>query len=217
MSSTHSYDRDGFLSEFFPQAGDRAEVEAGAQALISVGQVREIEVKYRVHDLAAVEEALRVHGVSLSDPVHQDDQAYAPQGWHYGMSKLGVAFARLRTQDGRHLFTLKRPMDNELACLEYETEVADRDQMHQAIQQMGFYPTVRIVKTRRTGRLGELSLCLDDVANAGVFLEIEKVVGPGVPGEVVQAGLHAFASSLGVPLERSTETYDSLVRAAAGV
>ena len=43
------------------------------------------------------------------------------------MTKLGVAFARLRTQDGRHLFTLKRPVDNELACLEFETEVADRE------------------------------------------------------------------------------------------
>lgn len=64
-------------------------------------------------------------------PVHQDDQAYAQYGWCYGMSKLGVAFARLRTQDDRHLFTLKRPTDNELACLEFETEVVDRDQMHE--------------------------------------------------------------------------------------
>jgi len=27
MSSTHSYDREDFLSEFFPDAADRAEVE----------------------------------------------------------------------------------------------------------------------------------------------------------------------------------------------
>jgi hypothetical protein len=65
------------------------------------------------------------------------------------MSKLGISFARLRTQDGRHLFTLKRPTDNELACLEFETEITDRSQMHEAILHMGFYPTVRIVKTRQ--------------------------------------------------------------------
>lgn len=181
-------------------------------------QAREIEVKYRVDGLAAMENELHRRGVNLSSPVRQDDQAYAQDGWHYGMSKLGVAFARLRTQDGRHLFTLKQPMDNELACLEFETEVADRDQMHEAIQHMGFYPTVRIVKNRRAARLGELSVCLDEVEHIGAFLEIEKVIGPGQSGEAVQAELHAFACSLGVELERTTDTYDSLVRAAlAGV
>lgn len=177
-------------------------------------QTREIEVKYRVLDLAAIEDVLDAGELVFSSPVHQDDQAYAQEGWRYGMSKLGVAFARLRTQDARHLFTLKRPIDNEMACLEFETEVIDRVQMHEAIQHMGFYPTVRIVKTRRTARLGELSLCLDDVEHAGAFLEIEKVVGPGQSGEAVQAELDDFARSLDVALERTTDTYDSLVRAA---
>lgn len=181
-------------------------------------QVREIEVKYRARNLTALEAELHRRGVGLSSVVHQDDQAYAQDGWHYGMSKVGVAFARLRTQGSRHLFTLKRPTDNEMACLEIETEVADRDQMHEAIQHMGFYPTVRIVKTRRTARLGGLSLCLDDVEHIGAFLEIEKVVGPGQSGEAVQAELHTFACTLGVELERTTDTYDSLIRAAlAGV
>ena len=177
-------------------------------------QSREIEVKYRVADLAGLEATLHHRGIVLSPPVHQDDQAYAQEGWRYGMSKLGVAFARLRTENGRHLFTLKRPTDNELACLEFETEIVDRDQMHEAIQHMGFYPTVHIVKTRRTARLGELSLCVDDVEHIGVFLEIEKVIGPGQSSEAVQAELHAFAGSLDVELERTTDTYDSLIRAA---
>lgn len=183
-----------------------------------MNQAREIEVKYHADDLAALEAELHRRGIVLSSPVHQDDQAYAQDGWRYGMSKLGMAFARLRTQDDRHLFTLKRPTVNEMACLEFETEVADRDQMHEAIQHMGFYPTVRIVKTRRTAQVGELPLCLDDVEHTGAFLEIEKVIGPGQPSEAVQAELHAFALSLGVELERTTDTYDSLVRTAlAGV
>jgi hypothetical protein len=113
-------------------------------------QVREIEVKYRLHDLAALERELGKRGIALSPPVRQDDQAYAQQGWAYGQTKIGVAFARLRTQDGRHLFTVKMPLDNEMACIEYETVVADRAQMHGAVMAMGFVPPVRIVKTRRT-------------------------------------------------------------------
>jgi adenylate cyclase class 2 len=135
--------------------------------------------------------------------VHQDDQAYAEVGWGYGMSKLGVAFARLRTAGGRHLFTLKKPQENQLACVEHETEVADRDEMHEALLQMGFYPTVRIVKSRRTATCGTLSVCLDEVVEVGVFLEVEKLIGPGACGAVVQAELDSFVCSLGVELERT--------------
>ncbi|MGH3342867.1 MAG: class IV adenylate cyclase [Carbonactinosporaceae bacterium] len=175
---------------------------------------REIEAKYRVRDLAALEPALGVRGLVLSPPVYQDDQAYAQVGWRYGMSKIGAAFARLRTQDGHHVFTLKKPQDNEMACLEHETEVADREQMHQAILAMGFYPTVRIVKTRRTATLNDLGLCLDEVEHAGVFLEIEKLIGPEHSATAVQTELDRFVRTLGVDMERTTDTYDSLVRAA---
>lgn len=175
---------------------------------------REIEVKYRLDDLPALEAALAARGAVLSAPTRQDDQAFAEAGWEYGQPKVGVAFARLRTEDGRHLFTLKKPLENELSCLEHETEIADRAQMHEAIEAMGFTPTVRIVKTRRTGSLGDLSLCVDEVEHAGLFLEIEKVVSHDVPGTAVQAELDRFARSLGVALERTTDTYDSLVRAA---
>lgn len=45
MSNTHSYDREGFLSEFFPDADDRAEVEAGAEALVNLSRA------YRLADM----------------------------------------------------------------------------------------------------------------------------------------------------------------------
>jgi adenylate cyclase, class 2 len=101
--------------------------------------VVEIEVKYRVddRDLPALERAVAARGAVLSSPVHQDDQAFAPQGWSYGQDKVGVTFARLRTEDGRHVFTIKTPVDNEMSCREHETEVADRDQMHRAVIAMG--------------------------------------------------------------------------------
>lgn len=173
---------------------------------------REIEAKYRVSDASAVELALAARGAVLSVPVHQDDQAYAKDGWQYGMSKQGVPFARLRTEGTRHLFTLKLPLENEMACSEYETEVADRAAMHQAVLAMGFYPTVRIVKLRRTARVGNVSVCLDEVEDAGSFFEVEQIVGPGQSGVDVQAQLHQFVQSLGVDVERTTDTYDSLVR-----
>lgn len=176
----------------------------------------EIEVKYRVDncDLPALENAVAARGAVLSAPIQQDDQAFAPRGWTYGQSKVGVTFARLRTENGRHVFTIKTPRENEMSCLEHETEVADRDQMHRAVLAMGFYPTVRIVKTRRTAALGDISLCLDEVERAGLFVEFEKLVSDAEAGTVAQDELDRFARSLGVALQRTTDTYDSLVRAA---
>lgn len=176
--------------------------------------VREVEVKYQVAGGEAVEAALRRRGVVFGPPVRQDDQAYAPAGWEYGDAKLGVSFVRLRTVDGLHTFTLKRPAENALSCEEYETAVADRAQMHQAIVAMGFYPTTRIVKVRRTGSIDGGTVCVDEVDGLGAFLELERIVSDEVSGEVVQAELDAFVAALGVDAERTEETYDSLVRAA---
>ena len=126
--------------------------------------MREIEVKYRVDDLEGVLTALKSRGIEVSDPVHQDDQAYAPAGWQFGDSKIGVSFLRLRTVAGRHYFTLKQPVDNDQACLEYETEVTDREAMHQAALHIGYRPTVRILKTRRTASIGGLAMLITYLA-----------------------------------------------------
>ncbi len=177
--------------------------------------MREIEVKYHVQDAEALLVALKQRGIELNALVSQDDQAYAPEDWSYGDSKLSVPFVRLRTVDGQHTFTLKRPAENALSCDEYETAVADRDQMHHAILAMGFRSTVRIVKSRRTADLTDLTLCVDEVAGLGTFLELERMVSDDVPGEAVQDELAAFVASLQVGATRTEETYDSLVRKAS--
>lgn len=176
--------------------------------------MREIEVKYRVEDMEALLVALKSRGIELSDPVLQDDQAYAPAEWQFGDSKLGVPFLRLRTVNGRHYFTLKQPEDNAQACLEYETQVADRQAMHHVAIRMGYRPTVRITKTRQVATLDGCSLCVDDVEGIGGFLELERMVPDHADAQAVQADLAAFVSSLGVATTQTAQTYDSLVHAA---
>lgn len=176
--------------------------------------MREIEVKYRVEDLEALLVALKARGIELSEPVYQDDQAYAPAGWQFGDSKLGVSFLRLRTVGGRHYYALKQPAENAQACLEFETEVADREAMHGAIVHMGYRPTVRVAKTRRVATLENCSLCVDDLEGVGGFLELERLVPDDVAAGGVQAELAAFVTSLGITADRTGATYDSLVNAA---
>jgi adenylate cyclase, class 2 len=179
--------------------------------------VREVEVKFRVGDRRALLAALAARGIGVGPPVRQDDQAYAPSGWEYGDARGGVPFARLRTAGGRHTFTVKRPAENVLSCEEHETPVADREQMHRAVLAMGFRATVRIGKTRRVAVIagGDVTLCVDDVDGLGTFLEVERLVPDGVPGEAVQADMARFVASLGIDAERTEVSYDTLVRALA--
>jgi adenylate cyclase class 2 len=178
--------------------------------------MREIEVKYRIDDLEGLIAALKSRGIEVSDPLRQDDQAYAPAGWQFGDGKLGVSFLRLRTVEERHYFTLKQPMQNDQACLEYETEVTDREAMHHAVLRMGYRPTVRIVKTRRTASVGGCSLCVDDLEGIGCFVEAERMAPDDADAQAVQAELAALIESLGAGATRTAETYDSLVYAAQG-
>ncbi|MFE1166948.1 class IV adenylate cyclase [Nocardiopsis sp. NPDC058789] len=174
--------------------------------------MREIETKYRVRDLEALLVALKEAGVKVSDPVHQDDLAYAPRGWDPSQGKLGFTFARLRTQDGEHVVTTKTPTATAMECVEHETTVADREAMHGVLTSLGYVPNVRIAKTRRGGRAGEVSVCVDEVEGAGVFLELEILVDDDRDGRAAQDDLDAWARNLGVDLERTTDTYDILVR-----
>ena len=103
------------------------------------------------------------------------------------------------------------------ACLEYETEVADREAMHQAVLQMGYRPTVRIIKTRRTASSGGCSLCIDEVEGAGGFVEAERMVPDDADAQAIQAELATLIESLGAGTTRTAETYDSLVHAAQDI
>ncbi|MFE6308531.1 class IV adenylate cyclase [Nocardiopsis sp. NPDC057823] len=173
---------------------------------------REIETKYRVRDPDALLAALAAAGVELGAPARQDDQAYAPRGWDPSQGKAGFTFARLRTQGRTHTVTTKTPVANAMECVEHETAVADREAMHGVLTALGYVPSVRIVKTRRTGTAGPIGVCVDEMAGAGVFLELELVVDDDRDGRAAQAGLDAWARGLGVELERTTDTYDTLAR-----
>jgi len=61
MNSTHGYDRESFLSELFPDAADRAEVETGAQALVNVSRAHRLAEMRRRLGLTQAEVAERMN------------------------------------------------------------------------------------------------------------------------------------------------------------
>jgi DNA-binding XRE family transcriptional regulator len=61
MSSTHGYDRDSFLAEFYPDGADRSEVEAGAEHLIDVSRATRLAEMRKRLGLSQAEVAKRMH------------------------------------------------------------------------------------------------------------------------------------------------------------
>jgi adenylate cyclase class IV len=47
--------------------------------------------------------------------------------------------------------------------------------MHHVAAHMGYRPTVRIVKIRRTASIGGCSLCIDYLEGVGGFIEAERM------------------------------------------
>lgn len=176
-------------------------------------RVREVEVKYVItaEEPAAVMAAAAAAGARWGASVGQDDQAYAETGWAFGQPKIGRRFARLRTENGRHLCTIKVPQSGELDCLETEWTVSDRAAADLRLRSEGFWPTVRIIKTRRIARWGSITLCLDLVEGLGSFLEAEILVDDDQDGPGIQAWLRRRLATLGVALTPVTETYDALL------
>ena len=93
MSSTHSYDPEGFLSEFFPEAGDRADVEAGAQALINVN---------RAHRLAEMRKRLGLTQAQVAERMNvRQERVSAIERAKIDASELRTLAAYIRALGGQ--------------------------------------------------------------------------------------------------------------------
>lgn len=162
--------------------------------------MREIEVKLKVKDMPALEQALAAQDCVLSAPIHQHDVVYSKDGdtsiWE-GMQE-GYIVVRIRRDDRGAIFTLKQQRTNEHDNIECETRIEDADAMHRALLLMGFVPGVEVKKIRRKGKLGEYEICLDHAEGLGDFVELEKMAGDDADPAQVAEALYAKLESLGL-------------------
>ena len=120
-------------------------------------------------------------------------------------------FLRLRVKNnGKVLFTVKK-RSSPLVAEEYETEVGSREEMESALLLMGYKEAVRINKTRTITHYNGCEICIDEVEDLGVFIEMERLSEEG-DAEKIQEELFSFFESIGI--ERSDRVifgYDILM------
>ena len=184
--------------------------------------MREIEIKVRLQDREGLLAALAGKGVALGEPVHQRDQVFGLPGEAGGDGNT-VPWLRVRTETHRQgededeakraLFTFKRSVTGQLDSIERETEVGDPDIMIAIVKELGFVPFSDVSKTRQTGKLDDIEVCIDSVEGLGDFMELERLAGENADPATITDDLWRIMAELGVSRQDEvTDGYDILMK-----
>jgi adenylate cyclase class 2 len=167
--------------------------------------MREIEIKARVPNKTLLLAAIKVAGVTLSQPIKQHDVVYGQTG--VTDNQPGSIWLRIRTEDDTvTIFTLKQQHTGGLDSIEHETSVSDPDELAAIIATLGFTLHSDLIKTRQKAYYNNIEICLDDVENLGVFIEAEKLTDKDADGATVRKDLWAELQKLGV--DKSNEVFE---------
>ncbi|MEK7060178.1 MAG: class IV adenylate cyclase [Patescibacteria group bacterium] len=170
----------------------------------------EIEVKAKVKDLNILIAKLKELGCVLSSPIIQDDYIYNQKGIDLKDHRHNTPVLRIREQEGKTIFTVKKNRSDELDCIEKEIEVSNKNILKEIIELLGFEQTVEVHKKRQKGKYGDYEICLDEVQGLGSFIEVEKISDED--GKVVKNELLDFLKKLGINKEdRVLIGYDSQI------
>jgi len=174
--------------------------------------MKEIEVKSKINNIDDFIEKAQKHRFVFTDHKTQNDKIFLPQGIKFSEIVPGVPVVRIRNQDNQKItLTLKKRVLNELDKIEHEVIVDDELEMSKILQNMNFYEVLTVSKKRKEGRFGDISICIDEVDNLGVFVEAEKICEDG-DGPKIQEELFHLLEGLGVQREdRINNGYDTLM------
>lgn len=174
--------------------------------------MKEIEIKARLRDKAAVIEKLKILGCVFEKPITQQDTVYAEHVGSLAAFRTNKVFLRLRVKNGsKTFFTLKKRMSNDLDAIEHEVEVSSKDEMEKILLLMGCREAVRVSKIREVTHHDGCEICVDEVESLGSFIEMETLIEEA-DSEAVQNKMFQFFLSLGIKSEdRAWSGYDILM------
>ncbi|MEI6240234.1 MAG: class IV adenylate cyclase [Planctomycetia bacterium] len=171
----------------------------------------EVELKFRIDDLAAVEQRLAALGAHFAAPAEQTDRYFAHPARDFARTDEAL---RLRSVGDDVVITWKGPrlagggktrreIELPLATVspgESAGAAPTLDRWTELLEALGFRRVREVVKRRRPAGLAwqgvEIEVALDRVDGLGDYLELELIAtADGIPA--AQAHIAALASELG--------------------
>lgn len=132
----------------------------------------ELEVKVKA-ELKAVEKRLIEEGAHFVNEERQIDTYYNAPDRDFAQTDEAL---RLRSVGRKNMLTYKGPrFDTASKSRKEVTLSVTRKPTEELLSSLGFSKFGQVTKRRRTYRLGDISVSLDDVENLGTFMEIEAV------------------------------------------
>jgi adenylate cyclase class 2 len=170
----------------------------------------EIEVKAKVRDFEIIKNKLKEIGCVFFEPIIQNDYIYNQKGVDFKNHSHNTPVLRIREQNGKIIFTLKKNRSSELDCIEKEIEVSNKDTLKEIFELLDYEKIVEVHKKRIKTDYKDYEICLDEVSGLGSYIEVEKMSDED--GEKVQNELFEFLQTLGVSKgDRVFNGYDTLI------
>jgi adenylate cyclase class 2 len=171
---------------------------------------KEIEVKARISDADALIKRLTELSCVFSEPITQEDHVFIHKNDPFPV-KLGTNVFRIRKNNGKFIFTFKRPISNGLDKLEHELEISDAEEMEKILELIDFREVSLVKKVRRKTNYKDYEICVDVVDQLGSFVEMEKIA-EDVDSSKVQDEMFSLLVTFGIKKEdRIMVGYDVLI------
>ena len=117
------------------------------------------------------------------------------------------------TGELRHsLMTLKVEGQTKLVSDEYEFAVDDGNAARQMLTALGWQEIVTIDKVRLESKTEDYTICIDEVAGLGLFIELEVLTEDGADVKNIQQQMRNFLKSLDIDGKLWKIPYDTSIR-----
>lgn len=112
----------------------------------------------------------------------------------------------------RSLITLKVEGRTKLVSDEYEFAVDDGDMARQMLTALGWQEVVTVDKVRLESKTEDYTICIDEVAGLGLFIELEVLAEDDANANNIQQQMHSFLKNLNIDGELWKTPYDTSIR-----
>jgi adenylate cyclase class 2 len=153
----------------------------------------EVELKARA-DTEKIKETLLRKGAHFIASEREEDLYFNHPARDYRVTDEAL---RIRSSGDKCFLTYKGPKQPGPAKIreELELEIPSAERGRQLLEKLGFHPVTMVRKKRDIYRLGDITVCLDQVENLGQFVELELV---GLEREEAEKKLLELAAAIGL-------------------
>lgn len=110
------------------------------------------------------------------------------------------------------LMTLKVEGQTKLVSDEYEFAVDDGNAARQMLTALGWQEVVAVDKVRLESKTGDYTICIDEVAKLGLFIELEVLTEDSADVKNIQQQMRNFLKNLDIDGKLWKIPYDTSIR-----